>query len=253
LFKIFNELGPWKQAHRSMVIDFPNSEDLIARRRTSQERNGTIIAFYTKDTIYEREKERLLTSALHLGLEATAVGVENAGSWVRNAGLKPGVLVEQRKALRGPLLYVDVDAVFHRDPWPELLSIQSDIAVYYEMTGHLLSGTILINDTPSALALMEAWQKGCRDNPETWDQLVLERIITEDAAKASPSYSVSRLPVSFCWIFDRIENEPVDQIYIEHLQASREMKQRRRLFGRLPNRVRRRRDRVADIERILYA
>ena len=181
----------------------------------------------------------------------TAVAVEDTGSWVRNAGLKPGILLQQRMLLRGPLLYVDVDAVFHRDPWPELASIQSDLGVYYEQSGRLLSGTILINDTPEALVLLEAWHDRCTEQPETWDQLVLEEIIARDSDATSPYYSVTRLPGSFCWIFDDIENKPVSSVYIEHLQASREAKKHSRLFGRIGKRLSSRRDRVAEIESIL--
>lgn len=250
-FTILEKLRPWSRARRSAATAFPSLEELAARKRSHTGQAGTVVAFYTKNSLYEQEKDRLLKSARYLGLDVDAVGVESAGSWVRNAGLKPGVLVERRKALRGPLLYVDVDAVFHRDPWPELLPIGSDIATYYEANGRLLSGTILINDTPAALALLEAWREGCLAAPETWDQLVLENIVTQDSANPSPRYSVSRLPVSFCWIYGRVKNELVDHIYIEHLQASRETNKRQRRFGRSGKLLKRRRDRVAEIERIL--
>jgi hypothetical protein len=251
LSKLFDKFRPWSRAHRSMAIAYPTFEELAARKRSQIEDDGMVVVFYTTDSIYEKEKERLLRSAGHLGLNVTAIAVADTGSWVRNAGLKPGVLLQQRKLLRGPLLYVDVDAVFHRDPWPELTSINSDFGVYYEASGRLLSGTILINDTPRALALLEAWHDGCVEEPETWDQIVLEQIIERDSTVASPCYSVTNLPGSFCWIFDDVENKPVSCVYIEHLQASREAKKRPRLFGRIGKRLSRRRDRVAEIERVL--
>lgn len=253
VFRLFDRLHAWSRAHRSMAIAFPTLEELATRKHASIGPTGAVIAFYTTNSFYEHEKDRLLASARYLGLKIISVAVENKGSWVRNAGLKPSVLVQQRKLVRGPLLYVDVDAVFHRDPWPALQSIESDIAVYYEKSGHLLSGTVLINDTPSALALLEAWQKGCMDAPEVWDQLVLEQIVMQDSAETSPRYSITRLPVSFCWIFDDLENEPVEQVYIEHLQASREAKKRRRFLGRIGKRLKRRRDRIVEIERILLS
>lgn len=250
-YRLFDRLLPWSRAHRSMAVAFPTLAELASRRRVDTGPAGTIVAFYTTNSFYEQEKERLLTSVRYLGLKIICIAVEDTGSWVRNAGLKPGVLLEQRKTVRGPLLYVDVDAVFHRDPWPELLSIRSDIAVYYEKSGHLLSGTVLINDSPSALALLETWQKGCMNAPEIWDQLVLEQIVGHDTAKIAPDYSITRLPVSFCWIFDNLENDPVEQVYIEHLQASREAKKHRRFLGRIGKRLQRRRDRIVEIERIL--
>ncbi|WZB74506.1 hypothetical protein WJ972_28610 [Achromobacter insuavis] len=60
------------------------------------------------------------------------------------------------------------------------------------------------------------------------------------------------LPVAYCWIFDKTDNAPCAEVYIEHLQASREAKQRKRAFGRVGRAVRRRRDRVREVERILF-
>jgi hypothetical protein len=115
----------------------------------------------------------------------------------------------------------------------------------------LISATILINDTPTTAELLERWRQGCLANPEMWDQLVLEQIIAEDAASALPLFRVVKLPASFCWIFDRVENGAASEVFIEQLQASREAKKRKRWFGRIGKRLKRRRDRVEDIERIL--
>ncbi|AYG69606.1 hypothetical protein CCGE531_23775 (plasmid) [Rhizobium sp. CCGE531] len=190
-------------------------------------------------------------SAERIGLSVRATALPSAGSWVLNAGLKPGFLLQERARLRGPMLYVDVDAVFHRNPWPELRKLDCDLAAYYEADGRLVSATILINDTPEAARLIECWREGCLAKPDMWDQLVLEQIIAEDAARAQPRFRIAQLPVSFCWIFDRIENEPVGEVFIEQLQASREATKRKRWFGRIGKRLKRRRDRVEEIERIL--
>ena len=99
--------------------------------------------------------------------------------------MKPGVLVGMRRKHRGPMLYVDVDAVFHRNPWPSLAALDCDIAAYHEPDGHLLSGTLYINDTPAAATLLDEWAAACGANPDEWDQLVLERILAEDAARAN--------------------------------------------------------------------
>ncbi|NLS17427.1 glycosyltransferase family 77 protein [Rhizobium sp. P40RR-XXII] len=193
----------------------------------------------------------MVRSAKRIGLSIQATPVPSAGSWVLNAGLKPGFLQRERARQRGPMLYVDVDAVFHRNPWPELRKLECDLAVYYEANERLISATILINDTPGAAQLIERWREGCLAKPDMWDQIVLEEIIAEDAATAKPQFQVVKLPVSFCWIFDRLENEPVSEIFIEQLQASREATKRQRWFGRIGKRLKRRRDRVEEIERIL--
>lgn len=241
----------WSPEHRRVVASFPALQAPVGGAAGAIA-TGMAVAFYTRDSIYETEKNRLLCSAERLGLPVDAQAIDSAGSWVRNASMKPGVLVAMRKKHVGPLLYVDVDAVFHRDPWPALARLDCDIAAYFEPDGHLLSGTLFINHTPAASALLQAWADACAASPEEWDQLVLERLLADDAASGEPRYRVGVLPVSYCWIFDKTDNALGDAVFIEHLQASREAKQQKRTFGRPGRAVRRRRDRVRAIEKILF-
>jgi len=248
---IMNKVRPWTAQRRALIVPFPAEQDLAERRSKATANDGPIVAFFTQGSFYEQEKDRMVHSAERIGLSVQATALPSAGSWVLNAGLKPGFLQKERARLRGPMLYVDVDAVFHRNPWPELRRLDCDIAAYYEANGRLISATLLINDTPGAAQLIERWREGCIANPDMWDQLVLEHIVAEDAESADPQFRVLKLPVSFCWIFDRMENEPVREVFIEQLQASREATKRKRWFGRIGKRLRRRRDRVDEIERIL--
>ncbi|MBB3385328.1 putative nucleotide-diphospho-sugar transferase (plasmid) [Rhizobium sp. WW22] len=248
---ILNKIRPWSPQQRALIVPFPAKQDLAERKSTTTSADGPIVAFFTEGSFYEQEKERMAHSAERIGLKVYATAVPSAGSWVLNAGLKPGFLLQERARLRGPLLYVDVDAVFHRNPWPELRKLECDIAVYYEGDERLISATILINDTPGAAQLIERWREGCLAKPDVWDQVVLEEIITEDAASAKPQFKVAKLPASFCWIFDRVENGSVGEVFIEQLQASREATKRKRWFGRIGKRLKRRRDRVEEIERVL--
>ncbi|CAB3647710.1 putative nucleotide-diphospho-sugar transferase [Achromobacter dolens] len=241
----------WSIEQARMVLDFPGP-DKVGPGRQRGTATGMVVAFFTRDSIYETEKNRMLRSAQRLGLAVDAEPIASTGSWVRNASMKPSVLVAMRKKHTGPLLYVDVDAVFHRDPWPALAALDCDIAAYHEPDGHLLSGTLFLNHTPAAAELLQAWAQACAENPDEWDQLVLERLLASDAASAAPRYRQARLPVAYCWIFDKTDNGPCDEVFIEHLQASRETRQRKRAFGRPVRAVRRRRDRVRAIERILF-
>lgn len=147
---------------------------------------------------------------------------------------------------------MDVDAVVHRNPWPALATYDGDLAVHYSIDGRLISATILINETPAALRLLEIWKDRCDKDPDVWDQVVLQQIIAEDQASGEPQFRVGSLPVAFCWIFDRLTNEKTDVVYIEQLQASREAKQKKRLFmRRIGPKLKRRRERIRQIERIL--
>ncbi|MER9652491.1 putative nucleotide-diphospho-sugar transferase [Mesorhizobium sp. M0152] len=233
-----------KSRHLKMLAPFPKDPQPAGSPNT-----GEIVAFFSMNSFYETEAARMTASAWRLGLSVQARPFASAGSWVRNASLKPTFLVNMRQKLQGPLLYVDVDAVFHRDPWPALAGFDCDIAVYRE-SGRLISATILINDTPAAREILALWRKRCDENPEVWDQVVLQEILDEDRASANPRYREGELPISFCWVFDRLENGKPDQIHIEQLQASREISLEHSR-GKARRDLTRRQDRVRTIERIL--
>lgn len=249
---ILSRFRAWSPAHRAMLVRFPDSSEAAAHSAEGTPSANLVVAFHTTDPFYVREAQRMTASAARLGLAVAATPVASAGSWVRNASMKAEFLFKERQARRGPLLYVDVDAVFHRDPWPALADHMGDVAVHYDdSVNKLIAATILINDTPAALRLTELWKDRCNRNPDMWDQVVLEDIIAEDAASATPQFDVRRLPAAFCWIFDRLSNERIDTVYIEQLQASREAMNTSRWFGGIGKRLRRRRGRIEEIDRIL--
>lgn len=235
-----------------MSVAFPDDSQLESCSVTDKNSLHPVIGFYTKDPVYENEAKRMSASARRLGLNVITTPLTGTGDWVRNASMKAQFLADQRQSLKGSLLYVDVDAVFHRNPWPYLNSLNADIAVYYEASGRLLAGTIYIADTPAAQILLNEWKQRCNADPTIWDQIVLEQIIAEDSLSSEPKYRVSLLPVSFCWIFDKTDNDLVEKVYIEQLQASREMKKKTKLFGRISSNLRRRRERTQEIERIIF-
>ena len=251
LSRILDAFRASKSAHRSMTIPFPDAQEI--QRRPVAAVTGEVVAFFTSNSFYEQEAERMMASAVRLGLSATATAVTSAGSWVRNAALKPTFLLRERSIKRGPLLYVDVDAVFHRNPWPALGVYEGDVAVHYNFEGRLISATILINDTPAALRLLEIWKERCDKDPDIWDQIVLQQIIEDDQASGAPQFHVQSLPISFCWIFDRLSNQKTEVVYIEQLQASRQATAKRRLFRRTKRNLKRRQQRIRQIEKILAA
>jgi hypothetical protein len=216
LYRFLDFFSLSKSKYRNHVVPFPMDSEIII----SPHAYGKIVGFYTSNSFYEQEAARMAASATRLGLRVHTTPVNSAGSWVRNAALKPTFLLEARKSNRGPLLYVDVDAVLHRDPWPVLRTLGCDLAVYRE-EDRLISATILLNDTPATLRLLEVWKERCDRDPEIWDQVVLQQILDEDRSSENPQYQVGELPASFCWIFDRLSNAKTDAVYIEQLQASR--------------------------------
>ena len=214
----------------------------------------TVVAFHTKDVLYEQEAKRMKASADRLQIPVFIEIFESKGDWVKNAAIKASFLQKMREAIRGPILYVDVDAVFHEDPRDYLLMLSDcDLAVHFDCKDdHLMSGTMLINDTPEASALMQEWVTYCHENPEAWDQKALEIILEQH-----PEYRCHKLPVVFCWVFDREYNFTRNEglpIYIEHLQASRSAKKPNSLWKRLFKKNKsldRREKRLREIEALL--
>ncbi|MFS8116396.1 hypothetical protein QD460_32325 [Rhizobium jaguaris] len=80
---------------------------------------------------------------------------------------------------------------------------------------------------------------------------MLQEILDEDQASPTPHYREGQLPASFCWVFDRVSNGKPEKVYIEQLQASREIRDRAR--GKARKGLKRRLHRVRTIERILEA
>jgi hypothetical protein len=199
--------------------------DLIAATNPPIVDHGAICAFHTGDTLYSAEAERMLASAQRLDLRVELAIVADDGSWLENVRKKPRIL--QRMALRmtGPMLYVDVDAIFHADPWKRLSLVETDVAFATYRDGRARSGTVYVADTRGGQRFLTAWAKRLAASPAAWDQHPLDDILQEYRDGRSP-FTISLLPISLCQVFDRIgATSPPTPSIIEHLQASRERKE----------------------------
>jgi hypothetical protein len=202
--------------------------DRLARRSPEglDDRPGLIVSYYTAGSIYEHEALRMTRSAHRLGLPVDLHAVSDQGGWLANVRMKARFLLERRRRLRGPLLWVDADAFFHADPWPYLRGYDGDVAVSTDHSTRVASGTILLNDTPGAVKVLEAWAARSDATPESWDQHSLEDVVKahREAGAAAP-YRIQYLPPSMCYVFDRTpKSVPTAARIIEHLQASREQR-----------------------------
>lgn len=204
---------------------YPPTEDLLRQYGSSMPQaktdTGTVVAFHTSDEFYTQEAERCRTRLQQLGLRYDFTTVTRNGSWVENCALKPEYLLDVRKRIRGPLLYVDVDAFVHKDPWPYLSLYDGDMAAYIHSDGTLCSGSILLNDTEAVVAILNEWVARQKKAPQTYDQEVLQEIIEEDEAIDGEEYRFQRLPPNFVFISDRKYPYLYGNPIIEHLQASR--------------------------------
>ncbi|MEX0409808.1 methyltransferase domain-containing protein [Aquibium sp. LZ166] len=207
---------------------------------------GTIFCYHTDDTFYASEVARLRRSVEVLGLKLDITVVPPTQDWLSAVRLKPIVLLEARKRIRGPLLYIDSDAIVHRTPWPYLRGYCGDIAVAGHPRQAIISGTIFLNDTEGAIQLLEEWIAVQDANPDHWDQHSLEHLVLRHG-KASGPHRIEYLPPELCRVFDRVYPRPIEPIepIIEHLQASRE-----RFAGETEVNVNltRRRQRIAEVD-----
>lgn len=180
---------------------------------------GTIIGFHTLDSLYVEEARRMKGSIDALGLPLALTAIEPR-DWLASVQCKPAFLLEERKRLRGPLLYIDVDAVVHADPWSYLRGYESDVALAGHKGEAIISGTVLINDTPGAVRFLEEWAAEQARSPKLWDQHCLEKVAKRHR-HGEDGVVVDYLPPELCCVFNRKFSPPIIPL-IEHLQASRE-------------------------------
>ena len=207
------------------------SKSSVTKTRAPKAARGTIIAFHTPDAVYTAEANRLRASLDGLGLDYKIIEVQPEQDWVRTTLLKPSWIIKAREELSGPLLYIDVDAIVHEDPWPYLGQYDNDLAAFVLPHGGFASGTIFINDTTGARQMLQDWLKRSEErvrktslthSGDDGDQGVLKELVIALEAEGSP-LSFGRLPVNFTHIFDRVGwYFTYGPIVIEHLQASRE-------------------------------
>lgn len=238
---------------RAVEMGYPAAADILdASEKNPQVHRGTVIAFHTPDEIYRTEAARLQATLEKVGLDFDITEVEPERDWVRTTHLKPQWMLEARERLSGPLLYIDVDAVVHSDPWEYLNLYDADLGVVYN-NGFLNSATVFIADSPDARRMLKAWadqsketisdaSQVLRQRGEDSDQSVFQEVVDREEELGESEATVARLPVNMAFIFDH--NYPdarYGPVIIEQLQASRESTKHEK-------RLARRRERLRELE-----
>lgn len=212
------------------------------------------IGFYSIGTPYEQEAQTLAASLERVGMKHRIAGFKNRGSWYDNTAAKADLIIEARKSLTGPLLYVDVDAFVHVNVEADLLALtagcdfgvhmfagpakgknRKDVCRCVAMAGRaygdkscdrehrLLSGTLFFGDTPAALALCENWV--------ALNHTMRERGLMQGGGQKNlwflttcmKDLKIARLPGRYTYVYDKSFAYPTaEPVWIEHLIASRE-------------------------------
>ena len=236
---------------RAVQEGYPPASSVVSptRLRRSVTR-GTVIAFHTPDEVYRKEAARLKSTLDALELAYRFVEVTPHENWVRTTLSKPSWIIGLREEISGPLLYIDVDALVHEDPWPVLSNVNADVAGHVTPRGEFTSGTVLINDTDGARRLLHRWRElaeARRDadsgeleaTGENGDQGLLKQAVVESEENGGSEFSFERLPVNLTFIFDRVDTTYLrGPVIIEHLQASRESSGHEKRLARRRERLR---------------
>lgn len=181
-----------------------------------------IVSYYTRGNGYEREGPRLAGSCKAHNIAHTVVPIANRGDWHHNTAYKPLFLLRMRRLFRGrgPMLWVDADAVVHEHVYVPGLVRGADVALRHRGPSWL-TGTIAIADTPGAMALLGAWSDLNCEQQETGNWIGGGQLNLGVVIDRGGPWTIGELPDRYCWIFDE-DGEPDGGAAIEHLQASRE-------------------------------
>lgn len=216
-----------------------------------------VIAYYTTGTSYVQEAQLLEASLEKVGMEYQITEVPDQGSWDANVRQKANFIRDQRDFLRGPLVYIDVDAFVHRDctKYFDALGQQGiDFAAHWfagPAKGHnfardncaclkgkkctqphrLLSGTLFFGDTKGARQLLDIWigfNEACKKYgwASGGGQRNLWAIVTAQARYLK----TAEIPGRLCYVFDKPEGYPKGEPrWIEHTIASRDNRGKKKL------------------------
>lgn len=175
-----------------------------------------VVTYYSPD--YSKNVDRLRATLDKHGIVHNLVKVPTFRNWLEGVRHKPHFLKSQLLKADGPIVWLDADATVEK--YPSLFDSFKDIdfACHFRNDkryhNECLSGTLYINNTKGAIALLDAWIAEQQKDSDIWDQRSLQKAI-----ELTHSYSIYRLPPQYTQIFDTMSyaGEPV----ILHHQASR--------------------------------
>lgn len=197
----------------------------------------TLVSWYTIDTPYKQIIEDYLLSSAASLMKHEIYERISYKDWKRNTNLKPSVASEALNELNEDILLVDADCKINHYP-----VLFNEIPQEYDIAFHtldrnaffnqdfgpkqyeILSGTLFLRNREIVHKLLDRWSEFCIGSQYP-DQKNLELAIAE-----IPELKIFNLPIEYCWISDLPNgNKPFverpDKVFIEHYQASRQMRE----------------------------
>ncbi len=194
-----------------------------------------IIGYATEGSQYVAHAEEMARTAAFFGFDVRIEKTKDTGSWAGNTYQKAGVILEALERFNRPVVYLDADARIRR--YPSFLDAQmADLSFvrinWANYGGHsrkdeeLLTGAIGAKPTKAVKAFLRKWDEALREeaaghSPKNlpWEQVVLDRLVSEGAAKG---IKLGSIPNEYCWISNFMQE--TERPVIEQLQASRQLK-----------------------------
>lgn len=175
-------------------------------------------AFWTRNTLYEKEVARLIKSLDAFGLEHDIRGIDDFGSWAKNSSYTATHILNMMDEYRDRSI-VQLNADVKIWKYPDLFDdMNADIGVYYRENVQLCNGTLYL--APSARPIIKRyWTMVKEQHAACSDEQYNLQVAIEELGP-SLGMTVQRLPASYCWIY-QINSAGCDPV-IEQLQCSRE-------------------------------
>lgn len=189
-----------------------------------------IVSYYTLNTPYEAEANKLKASLNKLKIPHDVVGVKNLGNWQANTRFKAKFMQEMLEKHKGnSIVWVDSDAVIHS--YPTLFdNFNYDVGVRWQdfrwRKNECLSGTIYLANNAITRELCKRWEgANLAEGPgaTTFEQWNLGSAIEQ--MREEGKLKDGNLPPEYTMIFDSMRAiYPHVTPVIEHFQASRKLR-----------------------------
>lgn len=218
------------------------------------------IGFYSIGTPYEQEAKTLAASLDRVGMAHRITGFGDRGDWYGNTAAKAELIQEARHTLRGPLLYIDVDAFVHENCagyFQKLAAEGYDFGAHYfagpakgrrrrdicscvrrgygkcDKEHRLLSGTLFLGDTEGAHRLVDAWvEKNAALRAQGIFDGGGQKNLWRTTVEIGHTLRIAKIPGRYCIVGDKLWAYPRHEpIVIEHTIASRENRDVRGRFN----------------------
>jgi hypothetical protein len=148
-----------------------------------------VISYYTINTVYELEVEKLMTSLDTFEIPYQIYGVPTLGSWLNNTGFKAEFVRDVMKIVGRPCVWLDADCEVIKEPvlFAQLLEQKVSISVYTRgdcNEPNLNSSTIYLGNDSFCKETVDAWvDEMQKSDYRIWDQKCLEFVYKRNPDK----------------------------------------------------------------------